>query len=336
MESQALNILKKLNNRLSYLEANIVLPPSLSTVEIFEEISPKITNLNTNSAYDWPMFVKLEKFWPDGAPIDDLGNKIGFINFKLGKIQMKTNYNTITCEKGKVPKGLHVFKSSLKFDIDKINLKIKKLFQIIENGPDKYEISKIKKHDSRFFFEKHKMEHCCGIFRPKTNETAPLFTDCMSALKDYDEELYNFVLAQAKICIKIMGVDLSELDKCQVQLIRYLKHGGMTVHIDGVHHFNNTIGPVFTVNLNNNPKYLDLFPLCIHGETPKRLTTYKGEITMLDAESRTVWGHSIPFGNEDECYTLAFKFPCMDKYLHDQSGGYSDLFNIYIPQNIKQ
>lgn len=302
---------------------------------VVREKIPEVHELYTNCAPYWPFIDKFPARWRDGAPIDNLIQRIAYINSTIGPLQFKTRYHETTGRLAEVPQGVHVFEPLDTSDVDKIYDSVQRLFRIIEHGPAEGEITHITKRDRRYQMKKQTSSDHNGLFRPADECPAPPFSHCMEMLREYDVNLLDYVLKHIHFCLKAMNLDLSEMAVCQVQFVHYIKKRGMIAHIDNVTRFDSTLGPIFTVNLNKNPKYFDFLPLCVENKTPKRVVTSKGEITMMDGPARLVWAHAIPFDNDEECYTLSMKFPCMSKYIDDKSGGYSDLFKVHMPQHIK-
>ncbi len=119
----------------------------------------------------------------------------------------------------------------------------------------------------------------------------------MRDLHDYDPVLHDFVHKHGEFCLRMMGSGPEAYEKMQLQLVHYPPGGGILAHIDSISAFEETVGPIFTVNMNVNPKAFDLFPTLKPEGTPVvRLMTTQGEITVMDGESRVTWSHAIPAG----------------------------------------
>ena len=67
-------------------------------------------------------------------------------------------------------------------------------------------------------------------------------------------------------------------------------------------------------------KYLDLLPIATNegDESPSvRLCTKQFDITMMQGRARSGYGHGIPFGQNEDRYTIALKFPIMGNVSQD-------------------
>jgi hypothetical protein len=277
--------------------------------------------------------------WPGRTyDINTLGYKIQYVNFLTRGANIRTKLKDRVGVVCKPPNGLHVFERIAPIgDLRAAIVSLKTLFRLVEHGRNRDERADVVQFDGRFQMREYQGEESPNniLFISDKKEQLPVFSECMKSLLEYDITLYNFVDQHAKLCLYAMGVDSYALDSCQLQLIHYIPRGGILAHIDNVTVFGDTVGPIFTVNMNAPPKAFDLLPTLLSvGTDAIRLTTLGGQVTMMDGESRLLWSHSIPSGNPDHCYTIAFKFPCMEIYKHDVSGGYSAVLDTHIPQNL--
>lgn len=270
--------------------------------------------------------------------INTLGWKVVYVNKQTKQVHEKTHWRDGTRERMPAPNGLHVFRpisspANMRAAVESLSA----LFDMVEN-PQCRRRTNVTYRDPRFQMR--------GLLPGNPNNilfivpgglTQPQFRVVMRSLAEYDRMLHDFVMRHAHYCLRLMGSDESAFDDMQLQLVHYTGngHGGLLAHIDAVEPFKDTIGPIFTVNMNHEPKAFDLLPTLKQNGTPAvRLITNLGEITMMDGESRIAWSHSIPFGNRHHAYTVAFKFPCQPQYMADRSGGYSRVLETYIPQNL--
>ena len=272
--------------------------------------------------------------------IDTLGWKVVYVNKQIKSVGEKTSLANRRGRRLPAPNGLHVFKPiASEEQLSNAVRSLDALFDMVEN-PYCRRRTNVTVGDSRF--QMRKMFHggpnnILFITDPKEDKPQPRFEDVMISLKEYDEQLHDFVKKHADYCLKLMGSDKSANEDLQLQLIHYMPNGrgGIGAHIDAVAPFKNTIGPIFTLNMNFEEKAFDLLPTLKPRGTPAvRLLTTLGEITMMDGESRISWSHAIPYGNLGHAYTIAFKFPCQPQHMHDQSGGYNKILDTFIPQNL--
>jgi hypothetical protein len=277
--------------------------------------------------------------WPGRQyKIDTLGYKIQYVNFLTKNASIRTNLTDPVGEICEPPNGLHVFESvSPPAVLQTATESLKTLFRLVEHGEYRNERANVKRYDKRFqtlmYLGTDNPNNI--LFIPDKDGPPQMFSHCMRSLWEYDKTLWNFVSQHAMFCLNVMGVGRDALESCQLQLIHYIPRGGIMAHIDSVTVFGNTVGPIFTVNMDVLPKAFDLLPTLLPADKGAiRLTTSHGQVTMMDGESRLLWSHSIPFGNTEHCYTIAFKFPCMEIYKQDVSGGYSAVLDTHIPQNL--
>jgi len=239
----------------------------------------------------------------------------------------------------KPPNGLHVFsRLTTPETMSNALASIRKLFDIIENG----EIDdNVTKGDERFQLRPplpDAKNNILFIAPGDEHGKTPTYNQVINLLRQYDPEFASYIVEHAQFCARTMGITDEELGRaCNITLVHYLPDGGLLAHIDSLKAFGGTSGPIFTVSMNEDEKPFDLFPTLKPEGTPAlRVYTWPGEITMMDGEARLLWSHGIPFGSRVHNYTIAFKFPCLDKYLDDRSGGYSEVLECYVPQNLRE
>ena len=295
---------------------------------------------------------------PREYPMKDLGEAVLYINnntFGGKRPETAGRDDPIIGEIVPAPNGLHVFDRLVsEGQVLSCMESLKKLFRIVEDGPMKGERvqGNVKKEDPRFqwrdFLGPHRSNN--NILFIAKGMKQPKYHECMRHIRLYDEKLYSFIAKHAAFYKRLMGASDEDINNCQLQLVHYFKGKGLNAHIDSVSAYGNTLGPIFTINMNVNEKGFDLYPTLKMAGTPVlRLFTTKGETTMMDGESRILWSHGVPTGSKTENYTIAFKFPCLSRYRDDASGGqvniviedkYGDipqsLISVDIPQNLAE
>lgn len=262
----------------------------------------------------------------------DIGEAVYYANNFDGKDPEKA---WVTDEKDDeivpAPNGLHVFPSL--FSDDEVLVRIeslRKLFRLVEKGPEEGEEAVIEKNDPRF-----QTREFLGPGRAPNNilfiangGAQPPYRNCMRHILSYDRDLHDFIARYAEFYQVVMGITADEFATCQLQLVHYFPGKGLNAHIDSVSAFGNTLGPIFTINMNEQVKPFDLYPTFKQPGTPVlRIFTEKGQTTMMDGESRILWSHGIPYGSGSDNFTIAFKFPCLPPYRGDDSGG---KFNVVV------
>lgn len=287
--------------------------------------------------------------WPGRTyNIDTLGYKVQYVNFLTKNERERTKISDTVGHDCASPGGLHVFQKICPVEVlTAATDSLKELFRLVERDPALPERSAVEPGDLRFQMRPYLgrgstnnilfIQGDAVVEGETTRPEQPKFADCMFHVQAYDVRLHDFILEHAKLCLHIMDVGEEALSSCQLQLIHYSIGGGILAHIDSIAAFRETIGPIFTVNMDIAPKAFDLLPTLLpRPQGAVRLTTTHGQVTMMDAASRLLWSHSIPYDNPTDCYTIAFKFPCMDRYLADTSGGFSRILGVHIPQNLRE
>jgi hypothetical protein len=161
------------------------------------------------------------------------------------------------------------------------------------------------------------------------DDTREFFAN-LEPLKVFDVGLHDFILACGHYCMKIMGLPEERLGECQLHIVHYLPGGGIPPHIDAVHTQNSTLGPVFVFNMDNRRKEFDMLPTIDREGRPFRLFTTQGQCTVMDGVSRVLWSHAVPEELDSHRYSVAYKFPEMQRL----GVLYSDYFGVDIPVNV--
>jgi hypothetical protein len=295
---------------------------------------------------------------PAEYPMKDIAEAITYINRnKFNNLRPETAH--VNDKVGDVemaaPNGLHVFQGLFpEARVRSCMEKLRKLFRIIE--PDSGEIASgfVRKNDERFqrrpYLGPSKSNNNILFIAQGGADVQPKYKECMRLIRSYDTSLHDFIERYAKFYSEITGAVQEDFERCQLQLVHYFPGKGLNAHIDSVAAFGNTLGPIFTINMNQTEKGFDLYPTLKKAGTPVlRLFTNMGETTMMDGESRILWSHGIPTGSANDNYTIAFKFACLARYSDDDSGGQVNivvedrdgliprsLLTMDIPQNLKR
>jgi hypothetical protein len=166
----------------------------------------------------------------------------------------------------------------------------------------------------------------------------------MQRLKKYDAALFRVMMKYTVQIMQDMHID-EKIDQtrqdpdpfmdtplydflninCSFQLVYYTPHhGNLISHIDNIlpvalpgdaAHVARRSGPIYTLNLNEDTKYMDLFPVWQpDNESDKsadvsyRLATHFGQITKLSGDARYRFSHGIPNGSKTDGFTVAWKW----------------------------
>jgi hypothetical protein len=159
--------------------------------------------------------------------------------------------------------------------------------------------------------------HMLKPHTPPTNEilfysrdvVQPSFTEVMRLLHKITPRLAEYVMVYYKAVQSILGATDAEMERLSISLVHYDSTAGLNPHIDTVHIFGDTLGPIFTVAMGDSEKMLDLLPILLPDDRkPVRLFSQPNEIMVMDGESRILWAHAKPWGYTPEQFTLVFKF----------------------------
>ena len=138
------------------------------------------------------------------------------------------------------------------------------------------------------------------------------FLDVMCFLFEKYRPLADFVLTHALAYLKIVDGCMDDLYKSSLTFFRYNPNAGLRPHIDGVGDFGNTFGPIFTLAMGSGTKYLDVLPTIVSDlgrrNRPIRIFTEQFQSILLQGPARVEYTHSVPFGVQKECMTIALKF----------------------------
>lgn len=154
-----------------------------------------------------------------------------------------------------------------------------------------------------------------------SKDPAIYISEAMSILRGAATQiLHDFILQHIVAIQNSTDASDEEIEAGSLTLVKYAQKTGLTTHIDGITDFRQTFGPLFTINMDEGIKYLDLLPIATNaGDEPPsvRLCTKQFDITMMQGCARSGYGHGIPFGQNEDRYTIALKFPIMGKKFED-------------------
>jgi hypothetical protein len=175
----------------------------------------------------------------------------------------------------------------------------KMLFYTPERIADK--IFQINEYDENPRYEKVEMQ----IVQP----------NCKDAIKALYMAKYR-TLADFLVRYSISIADLLEckleyVENCGLMCLKYEPGYGIKRHIDGVAYFGDVFGPIFTLAMGTEGgKVFDMYPTLLDDvdAVPVRITTKPFETMIVQGQARAEWSHSVPTGNANTQYTIAFKF----------------------------
>jgi alkylated DNA repair dioxygenase AlkB len=173
------------------------------------------------------------------------------------------------------------------------------------------------------------MQHTAEELKDPRNQPYVRFKDAYRLLHNRDcPHLAEFCMERAKSLCRLFELPFQALeDKCMLLLLRYLPKQGLWLHVDNVARTDG--GPVCTISLGPPDVNVDFVPLLepTAARQPLRINIDEGETLIMEGESRFDWAHGIPYGLNDDKYTVMFKFTVMPQY--EAEDGYSDLLDTH-------
>ena len=140
----------------------------------------------------------------------------------------------------------------------------------------------------------------------------PTFLDVIKILHTHTPNLAEYIMTYCRAIMGLFSIDQAQLETSQISLVRYDPKAGLNPHIDSIHQFRDTIGPIATIAIGTDEKMFDMLPTLLTAENkPIRIYSQPNQITIMDGMSRVAWSHALPWGYNQEQYTVAIKFPAL-------------------------
>jgi alkylated DNA repair dioxygenase AlkB len=217
----------------------------------------------------------------------DLSRRIGYINRHHNKY---TSLRDRVVVRSMPPVGLHVFGFNRCIIPDEIEVQLHSLF----NHP-----GVPKAPESNIIF-----------YVPGQRRHEYPFSVTYPILKAIDPQIAGMVLTYAKAIQSALKATDDDLQCSAMSLVQYEPGRGIKQHIDNITDLGGTIGPLVSIALGGEPKYLDLLPTLTHVTTllPVRITIEPGQVIVMDGDARLEYSHSVPRDHSSEMYSLLFKF----------------------------
>jgi hypothetical protein len=254
-------------------------------------------------------------------PIDNIIELVPAVNRYLKKCEkgraFKTHCYNGSSETASIPAGLHMYMppASITDSLAQDALRDMQLLYIHPRYTRDPSIHMIKANSSPtnkiLFYSREK--------------TSPSFMEVIRILQTETPRLAEYAMVYFNVVQKILGASDKEMESVALTLVHYDITAGLNPHIDTVHLFGGTLGPIFTVAMGYSTKMLDLLPVLLPpSERPVRLFSNPNEIMVMDGPSRILWAHAKPWGNTTEQYTLVFKFPELTRKIKTESFVFED------------
>lgn len=122
--------------------------------------------------------------------------------------------------------------------------------------------------------------------------------EMMQRLKPHTPTLVEILESSyIPLMAKVMRISENDVREASAEVIRYWPHtGGLGSHIDNVIRTKGVMGPICSINLVTD-RSIDLLPTFVPSGRPARLDTQRGDLLVMDSDARTLWSHSVPFGD---------------------------------------
>jgi alkylated DNA repair dioxygenase AlkB len=217
----------------------------------------------------------------------NLSRRIGYINRFHNSYTSLRDRVIVMC---RPPVGLHVFGFNRCIIPDEIEFQLHSLFNEpgIPKAPDSNIIFYVpgpRRHDYPF-----------SVTYPILSAINPIIA--------------KMVYTYAKAVQNVLGASDEDLGCSAMSLVHYEPGRGIKQHIDNITDPDGTIGPLVSIALGGEPKYLDLLPTLTPTQTilPVRITIEPGQVIVMDGDTRLEYSHSVPRDHSSEMFSLLFKF----------------------------
>ena len=296
---------------------------SRSTAKPVKIRIPEAHVINTNSER-YRAHGKLRPYKDAGGiiyPINHIRELVPAANRYLKKCErgraFKTYYENDTHKPAPLPAGMHIFAKPVDITQELTLDAIKDMNLLYKD--QKY------KQDPRIHMLKHNSSPTNSILFYTRDKTPPSFMEVIQILQAETPRLAEYVMIYFNIVRGILGTNDEEMERVSLTLVHYDSEGGLNPHIDTVHIFGDTLGPIFSVAMGDSLKMLDMLPVLLPAtHAPTRLFSKQNEIMVMDGESRILWAHAKPWLNINEQFTLVFKFPELKKKVRTDSFVFED------------
>ena len=287
--------------------------PDIKRLELDDKYRPK--QLQPNRGRDGRIY-----------PLNNISDVIRAANLYLhscgtNDTSFKTHYSDMrdkddTCV---IPRGLHVFdhpRSAVSLELaNDASVEIKQLFERQSICRDN-QIIMINPQDPR------RPTNSIAFYSLK--QPQPTFMQAMQIPSVETPRLVEYIMIYCKIFMDLMGMGNDELLQSQLSLVYYESSAGLNPHIDSIHQFEGSIGPILTIAIGTGAKMFDMLPTLVDG-TPVRIFSKPNQFTIMDGVSRIGWSHGLPWGYGPEQWTVAVKFPALKNVHHCEIFNYNNI-----------
>jgi len=240
-----------------------------------------------------------EDRWPDKNVYNDRGtgsviHEDWNLSLRIRYINLNRSANTTLEDRvigiGSPPIGFHVFGFNHNIFPDDITTR---LYSIFTNGTIPRD------HGSNIIF-----------YKSDDRQHLLTFEQSFDMLRNIDTVLAEMVLKYGKAVQHILSASDDDLNSSSMSMVHYAVGRGIRQHIDNITDAGGTVGPLVSIALGNEPKFLDLMPTITDTKRlrPVRVTVEPGQVIVMDGDCRLEYAHSVPTGHSSEMFSLLFKF----------------------------
>lgn len=282
---------------------------STGTAMFAQEMYPRMLEISVDG---WSVTL------PEEIPPTNIGadwNENWTLRSKIAKINkiysaMKYDRRRVGEACRDVPRGLHIFECPSVGMIITSNV-IAEIEAIYRRPRDYPTVPRLNASDNIIFL---RYPHGAETEQPTYADSLEIMQRCrlhhmIKLVKYYGSQLKH-----------IFGITDNELDNSSVSIVRYdgVRNKGIRPHMDNFvptdedarsGYMREYLGPLITISLQNNVKYLDLMPMITSDTTlpSVRLLSGFGDIIVMDGQARLEYAHSVP-ESAGLKHSLCFKF----------------------------
>jgi hypothetical protein len=298
----------------------IISKESFTKFELVDEINVK----ELKGAKGWKVDAVAKE---ESKKFDTAGGKVWFFNTKIAKenSDVKNICGTENIEHRRIPNGINVFKAYNDPEMGQAQAQLVKIFDdqkdhqdetILRHAPSIHSKTKMlfytPERDSEAFYQINEYDENPVYEKIKKDIVQPNFKDAIKSLYMADYRiLAGFLVRYAVSIADLLECEFEYVEKCGLMCLKYEPGSGIKRHIDGVAYFDNVFGPIVTLAMGaDGGKVFDMYPTLLDESdaVPVRISTKPYETMIMQGQARAEWSHSVPTGNANTQYTIAFKF----------------------------
>jgi hypothetical protein len=298
----------------------IISKESFTKFELVDEINVK----ELKGAKGWKVDGAVKE---ESKKFDTAGGKVWFFNKGIAK----DNSDVINecgignIEHRRIPNGINVFKKYDDPEMAQAQAQLVKVFEdqtkfpdetILRHGPSISSKTKMlfytPEREREAYYQINEYDENPQFDKVKLDIVQPSFKDAIKSLYMADYRiLAGFLVRYAVSIAKLLECDFEYVERCGLMCLKYEPGSGIKRHIDGAAYFDNIFGPIVTLAMGaEGGKVFDMFPTLLDeaDAVPVRISTNPYETMIMQGQARAEWSHSVPTGNANTQYTIAFKF----------------------------